>query len=235
MPIEPNIIRYTFEQHGKKLSFDIDTSLERAETIESKEQLPEWTKLSTHQCSCCPLKESDCSHCPAAVRTYEVLNHFTEGYSIEEITLTVENERRTYTQTCDMQNGLNSMLGLLMATSGCPVVGQLRSMATFHLPCSTFVETVYRTLGAYLTKQYFIRQEGGEPDWELNGLKNFYEDLEVLNQAFSERITAIADQDAIANAIVIFFSTSIIIASALEDGLDEYKDYFMGRSTVSPD
>lgn len=235
MPVGPEIVRYIFELSGKRLSFDIDTSIEGKTQPDSDETLPEWTRLDYHQCDCCPLRTEDCSHCPAAVRTHEFLTHFKDDLSVEEVRLTVETHRRTYSQACDMQTGINSMLGLLMATSGCPVVGKLRSMASFHLPYSSFVETIYRTLGAYLIKQYFIQQEGGDPDWTLQGLRKFYEDLEGLNRDYTERIRAITTNDAIANALIIFFSTSIVVESALEDELLEYKDFFTGKTTCPPD
>jgi len=235
MSIEPNIVRYTYHIGGKQMKFDIRTSGadETAEEIAAGD-FPEWTKLEHEQCACCPLKTENHSHCPAAIRMHEVLETFKDFKSIERVHLSVETERRTYIQDCDLQSSLNSMLGLLMATSGCPVVGKLRAMATFHTPFCSLDETLYRSVGAYLTKQYFAKQEGKEPDWELNGLKESYQELEQLNKAFAERIRSIERSDAISNAMVIFFATSIMVASALEEKLEEYKDYFTGESATPP-
>ncbi|PXA04323.1 hypothetical protein DDZ13_07265 [Coraliomargarita sinensis] len=236
MSIAPNIVRYSYNMGEKQLDFDIGTSESDVVTPEdmAAHNYPEWTRLDHEQCACCPLKTETHSHCPAAIRMHEVLETFKDFQSVERVELTVETERRTYLQECDLQSGLNSMLGLLMATSGCPVVGRLRAMATFHMPFCSFGETLFRSVGAYLTKQYFAKQDGEEPDWELEGLKQFYEELEQLNQAFSERIRGIEQSDAISNAMVMFFAASIVVADALEDRLDQYKDYFTGNAVMPP-
>jgi hypothetical protein len=237
MAVDSNIIRYTFLLKGEKMSFDI--GLSNVATVSTQKpgqgELPKWTKLGYEQCACCPLKPETDSHCPAAVRMHEVLEEFKHLDSIDQVDVSVESERRTYLRVCDLQSGLNSMLGLLMATSGCPVVGQLRSMATFHVPFCSIEETLYRAIGAYLTKQYFENCDGRKPDWELKGLAAFYGELEELNQAFTERIRAIERSDAISNAMVIFFASSIVVASALEEDLQEYKNYFTGLSAEPPD
>lgn len=126
------------------------------------------------------------------------------------------------------------MLGLQLATSGCPVLEKLRSMANFHMPFCSFGEMLHRTVSAYLTQQFFVYKEGGEADWDLNGLKSYYQELEILNRAFSERIQVLEESDAASNAIIMFFAASIIVADAIEDGLMEYKDYFTGKSAQPP-
>ncbi len=237
MSLAPETIRYTYEVDGRTLRFEINISPEegRNDDGSSTTELPDWTRLGHEQCACCPLSTDTTSHCPAAVRLHEALEAFHNLNSINQIHLTVETSQRSYVHRCDLQSGLNSMIGLIMATSGCPVVGQLRSMATFHMPFCSFPETLYRSVSAYLVKQYFIQQEGGDPDWQLKGLKSFYDELESLNQAFSKRIQKIERSDAISNAMVMFFSTSIVAASAIDEQLGEYKDYFTGRSVHPPD
>ena len=133
----------------------------------------EWTRLDRKQCPNCPLKVENCAHYPAAVRIHEVLETFKDATSVERVDLSVVTQRRTFRQECDLQTGLNSMLGLQLATSGCPILKQLRAMATFHIPFCTFGETLYRTISAYLTRQFFVYKEGGEPGWDLKDLKAF--------------------------------------------------------------
>ena len=235
MALDPNMVRYTFQIAGETLSLDICLDPDEATPDIDPQRLPEWTQLDCNQCACCPLSTENHSHCPAAVRIHQSIERFTNSASIEQIHLKVETARRFYEQDCDLQSGLNSMLGLEMATSGCPVLGKLRAMATFHKPFSSFAETLYRSVSAYLIKQYYTYREGGQPDWELAGLQEFYEDLELLNQAFSSRIRNMAREDAISNAVVMFFATSVVAASALEEGLVEYKDYFTGESVTPPE
>ncbi len=237
MPVNSTTIRYLFDLNNNPVEFVIDTSLDQSNSSSGAlfpPKYPKWTLLEKNQCACCPLKKEDSPYCPAAIRMYEVLETFKGYTSVEKVDLTVQTARRTYHQNCDLQSGLNSMLGLQMATSGCPVVGQLRVMATFHMPFSSFGETLYRSISAYLMKQFFVRKDGGEPDWDLAGLRAFYEELESLNKAFSQRIQGIEQSDAISNAIIMFFASSIVVASAIEEGLEEYRDYFTGLCMEPP-
>ena len=234
---EPNTIKYVFGLGAEELIFTIDTgkgSQKSRPPIPIPQPYPEWTKLESSQCPNCPLKSAACAHCPAAVRVHEVLETFKDSTSVEQIKLSVVTNRRIYQQQCDLQSALNSMLGLQMATSGCPILEKLRVMANFHMPFCSFGETLYRTVSAYLTQQFFIYKDGGEADWDLAGLKTFYQELETLNQAFSTRIRAIEESDAASNAIVMFFAASIVVAEAIGDGLVEYKDYFTGKSAQPP-
>ncbi|WP_269527109.1 DUF6901 family protein [Coraliomargarita parva] len=237
MSRDPHTITYIFGLEDEDLVFTIDTRYEKIQTrapFRAPENYPDWTLLHKDQCPCCPLKTSDSRFCPAAVRIHEVLETFKGSKSVQKIDLTVETTRRVYQQDCDLQSALNSMLGLQMATSGCPVLIRLRSMATFHMPFCSFGETLYRTVSSYLTQQFFIYKEGGSPDWDLQGLKCFYETLEGLNQAFSQRIKAIEESDAASNAIIMFFAASIVVADAIDNNLSEYKDYFTGRASQPP-
>lgn len=236
MPTETNTIRYIFDLGDETIAYEIDLGFQlKDETQEQFKDYPSWTLLENNQCACCPLKRDLHHYCPAAVRMHEVLERFKGHRSIQELQLRVETARRNYEVQCDLQSALNSMLGLQMATSGCPVVGQLRSMATFHVPYSSFAETLYRAVSGYLTKQYFIAQKGGNPDWELKGLQAFYGQLEGLNEDFSKRIREIDQNDAISNAMVMFFAASIVVTSLIDEGLEEYADYFTGETTQSPD
>lgn len=235
---DENTIKYVFRQGEEELVFTIETGKDVSGShlpIDISEPYPEWTKLESNQCPNCPLKKADCAHCPAAVRVHEVLETFKKSASIQKIDLSVITHRRIYNQQCDLQSALNSMLGLQMATSGCPILEKLRSMANFHMPFCSLGETLYRTVSAYLTQQFFIYKEGGDADWDLDGLKAFYQELETLNEAFSKRIQVLEQSDAASNAIVIFFATSIVLGDAIEDGLVEYKDYFTGRSPLPPE
>lgn len=234
----PNTIKYVYAFDGEELVFTIKTGKDSSESrppIPVRKPYPNWTKLDFKQCPNCPLKTANCEHCPAAVRVHEVLESFKDSTSIEKVQLSVVTHRRVYQQECDLQSALNSMLGLQLATSGCPILEKLRIMANFHMPFCSFGETLYRTVSAYLTQQFFVHKNGGEADWDLDGLKAYYENLEVLNQAFSQRIQAIEQSDAASNAIVMFFAASIVVADAIESGLQEYEDYFTGKSPHPPE
>ena len=119
-----------------------------------------------------------------------------------------------------------------MATSGCPVLDPLKTMAQFHLPFCNTRETLFRTIGAYLTQQYFVRKNGGDPDWGLNGLRDLYNRLETLNQDFSQRIQGLVQGDAMANAIVIFFATSVLVNASIEEQLEREEAFLTGTPRI---
>mgnify|MGYP000335318678 CR=1 FL=1 len=224
MSLGPTSIRYTLKTGGTPLVWEVDWSEEAK--FDDFEDLPHWTRLDYSQCECCPLKAEEHPYCPAAVRAHEVLSTFRKARSFDQVTVEVESSQRQYRKTLPLQEALQSLLGLLMATSGCPVLGRFRPLASFHMPFSSFEETLFRTVGAYLIHQYFEARSGGDPDWNLDGLKDFYHILEDLNRDFSQRIKAVEENDAISNALVIFFSTSAVVADSIEDGLVEYQNLF---------
>lgn len=112
-----------------------------------------------------------------------------------------------------------------MATSGCPVLKELGAMVSFHIPFCNTRETLHRTVGWYLIKQYFKQLKGEEPDWELKQLNELYGVLEGLNQDFSKRIQASASSDALSNAIIMFFATSVVVANSLDKQLARHEGY----------
>ncbi|MEN8792391.1 MAG: hypothetical protein ABF324_09430 [Lentimonas sp.] len=114
-----------------------------------KDSHPEWSRLGFNQCKCCPLKQSNCQYCPVATRINDVMEAFADNQSIERVEVTVETAERSYLEECDLQVGMNSLMGLLMATSGCPVLKELGSMASFHIPFCSTRETLQRTVGTY--------------------------------------------------------------------------------------
>jgi len=215
-------VRYIFEFGDRKVVFDTDTKQHQGEGVSD---YPDWARLDYKQCSCCPLKTEDCAYCPAATRISDVLEAFSQDDSTARVHVTVETDERNYFEECDLQVGLNSLLGLLMATSACPVLGKLGAMASFHIPFCTTRETLHRTVGTYLTQQYFKQLRGGKPDWELKELKKLYTELEGLNQDFSTRIRDGIKSDALSNAVIMFFATSVVVASSLDQQLARHEKY----------
>ncbi|MFT5836538.1 MAG: hypothetical protein ACI9ZV_000033 [Candidatus Azotimanducaceae bacterium] len=213
---------YRFEFKDREIEFNVAT---RPSQIEAEEKHPEWARLGYKQCACCPLKEADCAYCPAATRINKVVEAFSDSQSIERVKVTVTTAERSYFEDCDLQVGINSLMGLMMATSGCPVLKELGAMASFHIPFCTTRETLHRTVGSFLIKQYFKQLKGEEPDWELAQLKELYGVLEGLNQDFSKRIQSSITCDALSNAVTMFFATSVVVADSLDKQLVRHQNY----------
>ena len=220
------IVRYIFQLKDRKVVFDVET---KQRGVEESTNYPEWAGLQHKQCACCPLKTSDCQYCPVATRIHGLVEAFAENKSTERVQVTVEASERHYYNDCDLQVGINSLMGLMMATSGCPVLQELKAMASFHIPFCSTRETLHRTVGSYLTKQYFVQLQGGEPDWELQQLKALYQVLEALNQDFSKRIQDSSSSDAVSNAVIMFFATSVVLVTSLDQQLQHHQDFLMNQ------
>ncbi|MDG1667353.1 MAG: hypothetical protein P8M62_08420 [Opitutae bacterium] len=220
--MKKDVVRYLFKLQEREIVFDVDTE---PHGLETGTDFPDWARLEHQQCACCPLKASECEFCPVATRMHNLLEVFSNDNSTERADVTVQTSERTYTHSCDLQVGINSLMGLMMATSGCPVLKELGAMASFHIPFCSTRETLYRTVGSYLTKQYFVQLEGGEPDWELIHLKELYSVLEGLNQDFSKRIQDSSSSDAVSNAVIMFFATSVVVSSSLDQQLQRHQVY----------
>jgi hypothetical protein len=197
-------------------------------------ELPPWTLLGFHQCASCPLRGDDSPRCPAAVDVFRITDRFADLLSYERVHVRVQRGARAHSIDCDVQTGLGSLLGLVMASSACPVLSQLRGLARFHLPFAEFDETLFRTVGLYLLRQYFIARDGGTPDFALVGLARLYDDLQQVNQAFKRRIEGASPRDASINAVTLLFSLSALVSMSLDSGLDHLRELLEIPATPPP-
>ncbi len=133
----------------------------------------------------------------------DVIGFFRNFVSFEEADIVVETEDRSSSEHTSLQAGISSIIGLCMATSGCPVLGKLKPMARFHLPFASTEETVFRAMSTYLLAQYFRKLNGKTPDWELENLEKFYNEIHSVNKSFSNRLKNIHVHDASINALNI--------------------------------
>lgn len=186
----------------------------------------EWTKLEYNQCSNCPLKSQLFPRCPVAVDIESVVERFKASISYERTRVEVHSPERIVVKECDTQTGLRSLMGLIMATSACPILSQLKCLAKLHLPFATLEETLFRAVGFYLLKQYYVHKSGGTPDLALRGLEQFYDELETLNACLSRRFRAASEQDANLNAVVSLFYLSLGVNYSITTNLDELKQIF---------
>ncbi|MBI2500498.1 MAG: hypothetical protein HYW02_03320 [Deltaproteobacteria bacterium] len=177
---------------------------------------PPWTALTYEQCPNCPLKKEKEPFCPPALHLAEVIEYFKDFISYDEADITIETAARQYQKKTTLQRGLSSIIGLYMATSGCPVLNKLRPLAPFHLPFATLEETQYRILSMYLLAQYFLKKGGKKPDWGFKKLGQIYREIKIVNKAFSQRLRTLEGEDALPNAVVILNAMADTISRAVD-------------------
>ncbi len=205
MPDDPIQIRYKIVfNNGRTTEFPIefDPLSLKLTSPPPPPHLPDWAKLSCHQCPNCPFKEAHYPYCPAAVNLFMIIQAFSCDISYHEVKVTVWTKPRTYQQDISLQNALRSLAGLLMASSDCPHLAKLRPLIWTHLPFATTRETAYRALSMYLMAQFFIQKKGGGADWSLKSFEKMYQEIEVVNSAFHKRLLSAGISDAALNAIV---------------------------------
>jgi len=186
---------------------------------------PHWARLEVEQCACCPLGDEH-AYCPAAQSLANLMDDLGSLLSYDEVDTTVETPTRTMRVTVPAQKALSSILGLVMGTSGCPILARFMPMARFHLPFASTEETTFRSVGAYLMAQYFVHREGGEADWELSGLKAFYKDVHTINKAMVARMREELDGDAAVNAVAILDLFAHFLPMAVDEQLAELRPLF---------
>lgn len=171
--------------------------------IERPEQLPDWTNLAFHQCPHCRLTQDQQTYCPLAANIADIVMHFDHLISYDRVHLEVITPERVTSQDTSAQQAVSSLMGLVIANSGCPHTAFFKPMARFHLPLATVQETMFRAVSIYLIAQYFLKQEGQPTDFELLGLKKIYENIHLVNRTTAERLRAISHSDLPANAVIL--------------------------------
>ncbi len=219
------IYEFAFEQ-AEPIRFTVETDAQAKRRRYEADSLPLWTQLAFHQCACCPLDPAKVTHCPAAVDIAAVTTTFQDMVSYTHTHVRVITAERVYSKSCDAQSGLNSLLGLIMANSDCPILCEFKPMAHFHLPFSSVDETIYRVASTYLLKQYFNLQEGESADFALDGLEALYYQLQQVNCDLVARIRFASRADANLNAITTFFSLATIVTLTLKQKLTEIQPLF---------
>ena len=196
---------------------------------------PDWTNLADHQCTCCSLDKKTAPHCPIAVNISELVTSFKDIVSHESCNVSCITAERTVTKNTLVQDGLSSIMGIIMATSGCPTMEILKPMARFHLPFATVDEAMFRSISVYLLRQYFSYQQGGPSDFFLQNVKSYYQEIEPVNKGILNKIKHASRLDADRNAIVILNALAQILNMEIDDDLRSLRTLFFpepaGKST----
>jgi hypothetical protein len=217
---------YKFKD-GSTKHFDLRLDSSNLHLIGKRpESLPLWALLSFNKCVICPLGEQDHIYCPICVNFAGIVEEFKNFLSHERVSVTVASEERFYGKETTVQGGLSPLLGIIMTTSGCPVMEQLKPMVRFHLPFASLDETIFRGVTMFLTAQYFRKQDGKAAEWSLDGLQKIYSEVGQVNQGFANRMRAAARKDANVNALVNLDVFASMMTLAAEDTMTRLKPYF---------
>lgn len=218
--------RFTLED-GSEESFELILDAKTLElTPSDAADLPPWTELGFRQCSNCPLEATTSPHCPAAARLLGLVQGFARVLSYERVNVQVKTDERTVALETSAQQAVSSLMGLIMAVSGCPHTSFFRPMARFHLPGATTDETLYRAASMHMLAQYYVHLSGKEPDLAFADLLEKYEEVQKVNRAFVKRLHAAADYDSTINALVVLDAWALTMPWAIEESLEGLRHLF---------
>jgi hypothetical protein len=222
---EPHRIRYRFDLPDgsqKTLDFTFDPGDFRLANP-APAVAPFWTDLAFKQCANCPLSAAEHPHCPAALQMASAIEPLKALVSFDTVGVTVtQAERSIYAETT-AQQAMSSVLGLIMATAGCPWTDRFRPMARFHLPFASEAETLYRSIGMFLLARELTGASDGRG---FAALERLYENLHVVNRDMSRRLGAAAPSDPARNAMALLDAYTTLLPAALESSLEELKPLF---------
>lgn len=234
--MENVMIQYCFTlPDGSQEVFDLQLDAQSLDLLgNTPKAFPSWTNLDFHQCPHCPLVIDTHPHCPLAVNLVNIVVPFDRLLSYERIHVDVFTEVRSISQDTTAEEGIGSLLGLVIATSGCPHTAFFKPMARFHLPFASQAETIYRVASMYLLGQFFRKKEGIDADLELKGLRKIYDDVQVVNASVAARLRSATEKDSTLNAIVILDMYAKTLSHAIEQSLEEIRYLFTPSFMRSP-
>jgi len=187
---------------------------------------PDWARLDFHRCTNCPLHNSDHTHCPLACALVSTVSLLGDVLSYDQVEAEVITPERRVLRTTSAQNGISAMMGLVIATSGCPHMAFFKPMARFHLPFASEEETMYRAASMYLLGQYFRHQQGQPAELGFDGLIQLYRNVEIVNRAMADRLRAAAREDGTVNGLVLLDIYAKTLPVAVEETLHELRPLY---------
>ena len=221
-------IRYIFTLPDRKkeifnLQLDAKTLKLHGSIVEN---LPSWTSLDFHQCPHCPLSIDLYPDCPLSVNLVSIVERLGVLISFDKIHVEVSTKERTVSRSTTAQQGISSLMGLVIAISECPHTDFLKPMARFHLPFADEEETIWRATSTYLLAQYFLIINGHRIDLELEGLTRIYQNIEKLNASIVKRLRTAGKKDSTINALVHLDVFAKYIKPGVEESLDKIRHIF---------
>lgn len=186
-----------------------------------------WAALENNKCRHCPLDSATHPLCPIAQNMAPLMQPFSERLSYERVKVQVRDPRRQYFKETDLQDGLQSIFGLIMATSDCPHMSFLRPLAKFHLPFATLEETVVRMVSIYLLRLHVREAMGETVEFGLSELEALYEKVNIVNEGIVMRLRALQMRDSSHNGIMILASLATLLPWELSGDLSKLASYVL--------
>ncbi len=190
------------------------------------DSLPDWTRLTFHQCPHCPLDSVRHPYCPLAANQVNIIKQIGPFLPYHKVHLEVVTAERKMTQETSLQAAFGSLMGLVMPLSGCPHAAYFKPMARFHVPLANASETMYRSVSMYFMAQYFLHKDGKSVDLNLTGLSRIYENIHTVNASIAERFIAASAQDSSVDALVQLDIYAMTFLGILEEPLQELRPLF---------
>jgi hypothetical protein len=204
--------------HAVEVRLDDETGLVINDNKQS--DAAEWTSLDFHKCTHCPLNSADSPQCPAATSLVDIVDCFAHIRSYDDIDVTIRMPQRNVQASVKADAGARSLMGLLMASSGCPHLSFFRPMARFHIPFADGEETMFRMVASYFLSTYLHHQKSGQP-LDSKHLDKHIQDLNkrisTLNRAFIERLLAASKTDTNLNALAELDVLVMSLPDSIED------------------
>lgn len=196
-PRKLNVAYVVEHDTGEVVEFDLH--LDENGLLEGMpESGPEWAKAGVERCTGCATTGT---YCRAALSITPVVNAFMSLDSLSTVRTRVKVGDRITEATTPISQVVSSLMGLCMASSGCPRTAPFRAMAVYHQPFATLEETIIRAAGFALLGRWAhgLLADGADPFAELIAT---WADLEEVNLRISRRIQDHCASDASLNGLV---------------------------------
>jgi uncharacterized protein DUF6901 len=226
-------IKYCFRlPDDKEEVFHLELDVQSLELVRNiPENPPQWIRLGFHQCPNCPLTSHTHPNCPLMLNLFDIVWRFDHLLSYDEISMEVIMGERCISCDTTAQRGISSLMGIMIASSGCPHTVFFKPMVRFHLPLATEEETIFRAASMYLLAQYFLQKEGRKADFELNGLEQIYQNMHLVNTAIATRLRDASKTDSSVNALIMLDMYAKAMPYAIEESLEEIRYLFKSYLT----
>ena len=158
---------------------------------------PAWTRMAGEPCLDCAVRGSGCR---AALAIAPVVEAFIGIDSLQQVRARASQSNHSTEINGPVSRVVSSIMGLVMAASGCPKIAPFRAMAVYHQPFSTLEETVIRAAGFLLLGRWAHGTLANENPFAP--LIEAWQQLEQVNLNISRSLQDYCTTDAALNGLV---------------------------------